>query len=483
MKSNAASTLVLAGALALAGCTALPEAGRKPEAALPAQWAPPAAGAADPVTQDWWRSFGSAELDGLVAQARRQSLDLAAAAARVQQAAAQARQAGAALWPELRGQADASRQGRLGGQADVAGTQAGLGLSASYLVDLWGGNQALQQGAEAGLRASLFDQDTVRLAVTAGVAGGWLQAVALRERLAIADLQWHSAGRLLALVESRHRAGAASALELAQQRGLVASQRRSRALLAQQAGSAETAVALLLGQAGGLAIGTANLQALRAPAVDAGVPAALLARRPDIARAEARLAAADADVVAARAAMLPSLTLGGSLSAGGGRLQRVLDNPWYALTAGLTAPLFDAGRLAAGRDAAAARREELLAAYQRTVLQAFAEAQTALQAVDGAEAQARAQAEVLAQAESALAWSESRYRAGAETLLTLIDAQRTLYAAQDDAAQLRLARLQARVGLYQALGGGWCSPQAQSSLVPSGTSRSGTHSATCPSAS
>lgn len=448
-------------ALVLGGCAAPAIDTDQPEPALPQQW-PQAAGAgaanADAaLSQHWWRSFGSAELDSVVDRARIQSWSVAEAAARVRQAAARWNQAGAYLLPEVSGGMNATRSKSLSGSGgvDAAQNRFAVSLSASYEVDFWGKNRAGRDAAQAVWKASVFDRDTVQLTVTAGAAQAWLHSVALHERVDIARLNLQSAERLVQLVESRARAGAASALELAQQKGLVASQRRSLLTLQQQALDAQTALATLLGQAGGAEVVTTSLLGLQMPAVGAGVPAQLLVRRPDIARAEAQLAAAQANVQGARAAMLPRLTLTGSVGAGDERWQRIFDNPLYALAAGLTAPIFDAGRLAAGNELAMAQREELLATYRKTIIEAFADVQRALHAVSGVQAQAQAQAEELAQAHKALSLAETRYRSGAESLLTLLDAQRTLYAAQDVAVQLRLAHLQAHVSLYKALGGGW----------------------------
>lgn len=446
-----------AAALAvLAGCSLPSERLDASAPKLPLQWF----GAATATTSSdidvaWWRSFGSVELDALVQATQTRNLDIEAAMARVRQAEASARIAGAALLPQFAGSLDASRQGHAGGSADVQGNRFTASLSASYEVDFWGRNAAGHDSALATLRSSVFDRDTVQLTVTAGVSSAWLQEVALRERIGIAELNLRSAERLLALVESRARAGSGTSLELAQQRGLLAGQRRGMEALHQQAVDAGTAVALLLGQAGSPGIATATLADLNAPAVGAGLPVELLTRRPDIARAEAQMVAADADVRAARAAMLPSLTFSGGVDTGGNRLRRVFDDPIYSLAAGLAAPIFDGGRLAADRDLARARREELLANYRAAIVSAFADVETALNAVAGVDAQAAAQAEELAQAQRALALAESRYRAGAETLLTLLDAQRTLYAAQDAAVQLKALRLQAAVALFRALGGGW----------------------------
>jgi outer membrane protein TolC len=137
------------------------------------------------------------------------------------------------------------------------------------------------------------------------------------------------------------------------------------------------------------------------------------------------------------------------------RPKALFDNPLYNLGAGLMAPIFDGGRLAGLRDLARARRDEVLAAYRAAIVSAVADAEGALNAVAAIDAQALAQREAVAQARRAAQLSEARYRWGAEMLLVSLDAQRTLYEAQDLEAQLQLARLQARVALFRALGGGW----------------------------
>jgi len=471
---------VLSCAALLAGCALQADRADR-TIALPAAWqaarSAPSELLADsgPVDADWWRSFGSAELDALVARAQAQSNDLAAAAARVAQADALAGIAGAALRPQVTATLDAAREGRLGGQAAVDGSTYGAAFAARYELDLWGRNAALRDEALQGLRASAFARDTVRLTVTASVASTWLLGQALRERTGIAQRNLDNARRVLALVESRSRAGAVSPLDLAQQRGLVAAQQRSVAALQQQARDAEAALAVLLGatspETGASGPTAPALDALRIPVIGAGTPSALLVRRPDIARAEAQLAAADADVLAARAALLPTVSLGASVGSGQARFGRLFDNPVYSLAAGLAAPVFDGGRLAGGERLAQARREELLAAYRGAIVAAFADAETALNAVSATDAQAEAQAAELAEARRAAVLSESRYRAGAETLLTLLDAQRTLYVAQDLSVQLRMARLQARVSLYRAMGGGWTNDRRTTRAADDGTSR------------
>ncbi|MBN8750576.1 MAG: efflux transporter outer membrane subunit [Variovorax sp.] len=399
----------------------------------------------------WWQAFGHAPLSAFVAAADAHSPLQAAALARVRQAEAQRRIARAGAWPSMTATLQSSREGRLGGQADIDGTAHGLRLGVAYTADLWGGQRAQEDRAEASLSASRFDRDAVRLAVQSGAARDWLAAAALNERVALGERSLADARRLLQLVEARARAGAATPLALAQQRGIVATQRRTLAELQQQAAAARQALRRWTPEDTVPAPG--GLPALHAPPAPTALPADLLQRRPDIARAEARLAAAEADVAAARAAMYPSLTLGATLGAGGARLARLLDQPVYSLAAALAAPIFDGGQRRATHALTQAQREELLADYRGAIVDALVDAQTALDAIAALDAQRSAQADELAQAERALRLAESRYRAGAETLLTLLDAQRTHFAAQDAQAELTRARLSAAVALHQAMGG------------------------------
>ena len=181
-------------------------------------------------------------------------------------------------------------------------------------------------------------------------------------------------------------------------------------------------------------------------------------RRPDLASAEAQLAAANANVAAARAALLPSISLTGSAGLASDVLLNFLNAPTAALALGasLLQPIFDGGRLRAQVDVAASRERELVENYRKSILAALADVESALAAGSrtrgpGSAAGSRS----LEQARIALRLAEIRYREGADDLLTVLDAQRTLFQAEDQLAQIRLSRLQASVGLFKALGGGW----------------------------
>ncbi|WP_420223488.1 efflux transporter outer membrane subunit [Pigmentiphaga litoralis] len=444
-------------ALGLGGCAgpSAPTPGQAPS--LPATWSRPAP-SAGPLSDAWWDGFSSAELRDVLDAATTGSQDLAAAVARVRQADARVRAAGAALLPQVSTTVTASRQAQVGRTTSgtVSSSAYTTGLAASYEVDFWGRNQAVRDTAVALRQASHYDRDTVRITVTTGAASLWLRTVAARERTTIAVRNVDTATRLLDTVTARARAGAAGPLEVAQQRGLVAALQRNVDALRQEADDLRIGLSVLVGRPG-LAMTTAQLTGILAPPVDTGVPSQLMARRPDIARAEAQLAAADANVAAARAALFPRLTLQAGLGVGGTRPSALLDHPLYSLVAGLAAPIFDAGFLAAQGDLASAEREALLASYRQSVIAGFAEVELGLNALSGVAAQIQAQTTVVAEAARALAFAESRFRAGADTLLVLLDAQRTLYSAQDLAVQLDLARLLATVDLYRALGGGWSS--------------------------
>ncbi|WP_254916222.1 efflux transporter outer membrane subunit [Pandoraea sp. PE-S2T-3] len=451
-------------ALLVSGCV-LHEPPAPRDVATPAVWRSGATSVVPSqvatVDQTWWHAFGSESLDQVVALAERDSFDVAAAYSRVRQAEALARIAGAPLLPALDGSGSASRQGRMSGRADVSGNMLALGLTATYELDFWGANRAARDSALAQLRASAFDRDTVRLTVTAGAANLWLSLAAARERVSIAIQQRDIAAQVLRLIRSQTQAGQATSLDLAQQEGLYEAQLRNVAARNQDATDSENALAVLIGHhLGDVALNTPMLDTLTAPPTVASLPRDLIARRPDIARAEALLAASDADVLEARGRMLPSVSLTGGIGFSGGRLNTVLENPVYSVAAALSAPIFHGGALAGARDLRVAQREALLADYRRTIVAAFGDVEASLNAIDGIDRQQAAQQRELSQARTAFTLAQSRYRAGADTMLTLLDTQRTLFASLDLQVQLRLARLQASVALYKALGGGWQPPPA-----------------------
>jgi len=196
---------------------------------------------------------------------------------------------------------------------------------------------------------------------------------------------------------------------------------------------------------------------LAVPPISAGLPADLLVRRPDLAVAEAQLTGANADLAAARATLLPSIQLTGSAGVASGALLSFLGGPatTLALAASVLQPIFDGGRLKAGVTIAESRERELVEAYRKAILAAFADVESALAAASRLAQREALLEQVQARTREALRLAEVRYREGADDLLSVLDAQRTAFDAQDQLAQARLARLDAAVSLYKALGGGW----------------------------
>lgn len=431
----------------------------------PAAWQAPHSASIARNNPQWWTQFGSPQLNRLIEQARAGSFDLAAAVARVQQAQASTVIAGGSLLPEVKAGLNANRQKLLRGngysQLDTDSSNKAVdyfdaNLSASYEVDFWGAKRASRDSAQFALQASEFDRATVELTLLSGVANTYAQTLSLREQQRIAELNLANAQSVLKLVQTRFDSGSATALELAQQKSLVAAQQRQLPLIQQQAQDALISLATLLGQpVQQLAAHQESFDRLQWPGIASGVPSDLLTHRPDIARAEAQLAGAAADVKVARAAMLPAVTLTAQLGSGANQFDDVLRSPFYNLTAGLVAPIFNNGRLRAERDKATARQQELLQTYRGAIINAFADVEKALNSIRGLDEQRQWQSEELNQAQNAFNIAQSRYQAGAEDLLSVLETQRTLYAAQDLNVQLRLSRMQASIALYKALGGGW----------------------------
>ncbi|MFL9922847.1 efflux transporter outer membrane subunit [Herbaspirillum lusitanum] len=405
---------------------------------------------------DWWRQFGSSELARLVDDGQHNNFEIAAAYSRVQQAEAQARIAGAPLLPEVDLAMSASRTLPLSG-GSPSNTASGL-LTVSYEVDFWGKNRASADAAESALRANRYDRETVALTVTSGIVSTYLQVLSLRDRLQIAKQNVENAQRVLKVVEAQSRAGSASPLDLARQRSALANQRQLIPDLEQQQLDAQTALAILLGRPPqNFTVEEKGLAEIQMPKIAAGLPSELLSRRPDVRRAEARLAEANANVAVARAALFPSITLTGSTGAQSNALLSLFNGPNLLanLGAGLITPIFDSGRQQSRRDLAIAQKQELVQVYRLRVINALSEVEKALGAIRSLEERYRLKTGEVDQARFAFELSEIRYRAGAEDLMVVLDTQRNLSEAQNQLGQIKLQRLQATVSLYKALGGGW----------------------------
>jgi len=445
------------GCAVLAGCAQTMPPAPAPAVAMPAGWAPgETAYGSQGLDPAWWNRFGSAELARLVRQGQASNLELAAALSRVRQAEAQARIAGVALLPTVDFGGGADRALPIG--SGSSGMSASAQLQVAYEVDFWGKNKAGVAAAAAALDANREDRQTVALTVTSAIVSTYLQVLSLRDRLEAARAHVANAEHVLVLVKAQKSAGSASPLDLARQRSVVAGQKAAIPDLQQQAREAQSALAILLGRAPqSFKVGDQGLETIDLPDVTAGLPSDLLARRPDIRRAEANLAEADANVAVARAALFPNIRLTGALGAQSSALLSLLNAPNLLanVSASVLVPIFDAGRLKTERDLAIARKQELVQVYRAAVIGALAEVGIVLGQIRSLDEQSRLKKVELEETRLAFDLSEIRYKVGAEDLMTVLDTQRALADVQNELGILKLKRLQATVSLFKALGGGW----------------------------
>jgi outer membrane protein, multidrug efflux system len=411
--------VVLAAVLMLAGCATKVD-NTQPALALPATWSegvPTAATAR--LEREWWRSFRSEELVRLVDEAQAGSTDLMIAAERVKQAELAARLAGASLFPQVDVGADTGeRFTATPGSGNTQTTRfTSAAISASYEIDLWGRVAATVRGSEATLLGSRYDLETARLSLTTGVANAYFQVISLRMRLVVARENLAIAERVQGIVEARYRNGVATALDASRQRTAVLTQRT------------------------------------------AGLPSSLLNRRPDLASVEAQLAGADADVAAARAALFPTISLSATAGMSSTALL-TLSNPIFSaeIAASIMRTIFGADRLRSQIQTSESTRRQLVLSYKRSVYTALKEVDDALGNATRNHEQERNQVVIRDEARRALSLSELRFKEGADDLNSLLDAQRTLFAADEALALQRLNRLSGSIAVFKALGGGWERP-------------------------
>ena len=421
----------------------------------------------------WWRGFRSKELTDLIEESLTSNFDVAAAVARIVQADATSRIAGAALLPIVDLNSSASRSAssqttRAGGSAfgnSFGGSSPssfyGLSLSASYEIDFWGKNRALLRSAEELAVASRFDREVVALTTVVTVANAYFLVLASSDRLQIARNNIAAADRVFKLIQQRFEVGTASQLDVAQQESLLNSQRATVPPLEQILRQNIATLAVLIGRTPeSVRIRVTSMSQLAIPPVTPGLPSDLIGQRPDIREAEAQLASANANVHNARAQFFPSITL----TAEGGYQTSVLKNlvrpesTFFNLAAGLLQPVLEGGRIQGNFDFQKGRQDELLQLYRKAIVNGFADVERALIAVQQTARAERLQRNVVTSSRKAFEIAETRLREGTVDLITVLTTQTTLFQAQDALALAQLARLAAVVSLFQALGGGWQKP-------------------------
>jgi multidrug efflux system outer membrane protein len=454
--------LCLAAAMvaALAGCSLGPEY-KRPGLQVPEGWkTPPAEAAMTAWPQaEWWHGFGSPELDGYIEQARRANYDLAASIARVRQADAQVTIAGAALLPTIGGDVTALKERTQATSSQyVDFRQISPQLTASYMLDFWGKNRAAKEAAVAAAKASRYDQATVELTIVTSVASSYFQSVELRDRLAVAEANYAAAAGILKALQRQRDIGIATSLDVAQQETTVATLAAAIPPLRQQLRQSLDALAILIARPPEeLEASTATLTAFSSPVVKPGLPSELLARRPDIAEAEANLVSANANIKVARASFFPSITLTASGGYASSSLSQLIrsSSSVYSFAAGLAQPIFDGGLLKGQYALAKARYDELAANYRKAVLTAFGNVEDALVGVQQTGEQVQRQQIAFTTAQRAHNIAQAQLRSGTVNILTVLNTESALFTAQDALIQARFSNMQAMVNLYSALGGGW----------------------------
>jgi len=451
----------LLAALVLAGCATTPA----PVPELPAAptafhegdaaWARVVPAEAQP-RGAWWLAFADPVLADLVARADQANGDIARAAARLAQARALLRSADADRLPQLGASAGASR-GADGTTAGRATTVLQTGASLSYEVDLFGRLAGASDAAslDAKSRAALLQ--STRLVVQADVAQSYLTLRLLDNERALVRDTVAAYRDTLRLTERRFAAGDLSELEVERVRGEMAATESDALALDRRRAQLEHALAVLTGESATSFRIEPVTTAAALPVIPAGVPSTVLARRPDVAAAQATLQAAQARVGIAQSAWLPNL----SLTANGGYASAELSDlfKWPARAWGIGAllsmPLFDGGRREAGIANARAELDAAFASYREQVLVAFRDVEDELASLRLLGEQEQALARAVDAATRATTLSESRYRNGLVSQLDLLDAKRNELRNRRQVLQVRAARYQSTVGLIRALGGGW----------------------------
>ena len=449
-----------AAALALGGCSTLIPPYQRPAAPVPAAYAPelaPAGAASEAAADlDWQRFFADPRLQRLIELALHNNRDLRIAVLNIEQTRALYQVRRADEWPTV------------GAGATVARSPVGTGVVTSYAVgfavtsyelDLFGRVHDLSQAALAQYFATAETRKAVQISLVSSVAATYLALVADDELLRVTRQTLATREESTRLTKLRFDNGASSELDFRQAESLLEGARVALAQALRQRALDENALALLVGQALPADLPPPlPLDRQQIPSeLPAGLPSDLLVRRPDIRASEQQLLASNANIGAARAAFFPRISLTANLGTASSELSGLFKSGSFAFTgtAQLLQPIFDAGRNRANLDIAHVNRDIAVAQYERSIQNAFREVSDALAGRATLGEQLRAQAAQTNALAVAYRLADLRYRAGAASFLDSLDAQRSLFAAQQVLVQTQALRLQNLVALYRVLGGGW----------------------------
>jgi len=456
----------LALAMTLSGCMSLAPKYERPQAPVAASFPElpktggttlPTATSEAPANLSWQRFFADARLRQLIELSLANNRDLRVAILNIEQARAQYRITRADRVPTVSAIVNGSRQSTGDDQPTQNIYQAGFGVS-NFELDLFGRVRNLSESALAQFLATEEARKTAQISLIASVANTYLTMLADEELLAITEQTLKTRVESDRLTRLRFENGVVSKLELQQSVSLVETARANYAQFQRQRAQDANLLTLLVGQPipDNLAPGT-TLASTELPDLPAGMPSDLLGARPDIRAAEQQLIAANANIGAARANYFPRISLTGSVGSASTELSGLFKSGSFGWTFAPQAilPIFDLGRIGAGVDAARTGRDVAVAQYEKSIQTAFREVADALAGQATFSEQLRAQRAVALAEQDRFNLSDLRYKSGASSYLDLLDAQRSLFQAQQLAVQANLQRLQNQVTLYRVLGGGW----------------------------
>lgn len=451
----------LTAALCLAGCSFIPTYER-PVAPVPASFAN-AAGAATPATAnlaadtEWQAFFKDVRLKRLIELALQNNRDMRVAVLNIEQARARMQVVRADALPTVNAGIAGSR-GPVASGAISSTYTAGLSVTA-YELDFFGRVRALSQAAQAQLLGTEESRKTVQIALIASVANTYLSLLADDDLLKITRETLVTRQESLRLTQLKFDNDAASKLDLSQAQSLLEGAKVSLAQLTRQRAQDENALVLLVGQAlpGDLPASLPLTAQGLVPDLPTGVPSELLTRRPDVRQAEQQLLANNANIGAARAAFFPRITLTGSAGVASSDLDKLFTDGTSAWTflPQLLLPIFDAGRNRANLETAKVNRDIAIAQYEKAIQTGFREVADALAGRATLGDQLTAQTAQLQAEQTRMMLTNMRFAQGAANSFDVLDAQRSLFAAQQAVVQVQSQQVQNLVTLYKVLGGGW----------------------------
>ncbi len=451
--------VVMLGTLLVAGCAMGPDYER-PQTPMPEAFEQAEDSGTSIVNLDWWELFGDEQLNALVRIALEQNQDMAIAISRIEEARAALGFVRSDQYPQFEVSAGANRGNSIPGTSVIVPINNNFVLAGnlSFELDLWGKLRRSTEAAQAELLATVDASNSVRITLIADVASTYLLLLDLDTRVAIAERTLETRKESLGIIQARFDRGTVALIDVNQAQIEMYDAEAQLFALQREDVQVENLLNILLGQHPGVIEREQHdIYSLELLKVPAGLPSELLERRPDVRVAEQQLAAQTARIGVAEAIRFPSLSLTGTLGLASDDLSGFFssDNKTWGLSAGLIAPVFNAGRNKRRVEVEVARTEQALLNYEQTVLQAMREVEDSLAGIQTYKYEVLARENQQKAATSAAMLSRARYNGGVTSYLEVLESERSLFKAELLASSTHREQLVSYVTLYKALGGGW----------------------------